>query len=133
MDNAADIARPPIQCAANMGLPGVVNWLANPDSQKDEIARCPIWPIIKAARPMPTTQRDQWAKPLPPICCSAIIELTEGRSLTAIIALVAINARLRPKLRLHLCQKRIKPNFYAVLHCKQRVKRPSSNAIAAVG
>lgn len=91
MDSAASIAQAHAQ-RANMGIPGG-QLVANPIPEADEIDRATLAPIIAQAT------RDAEAhgitgKGVTPYLLQRIFELTNGRSLTANIALVRNNARL---------------------------------------
>lgn len=91
MDDAGQIARAHAMRQA-VGLPGG-QLIANPIPKSDEIAAETLAPIILQAQ----TEADQQGisgKAVTPFLLQRIFELTEGRSLTANIALVRNNARL---------------------------------------
>lgn len=91
MDSAGEIAAAARMRAA-LGLPGG-QLVANPIPAEAEIAREVIGPVIEAALAEAATQGIA-AKAVTPFLLNRIFELTEGRSLTANIALVLNNARL---------------------------------------
>ncbi|WP_299042092.1 pseudouridine-5'-phosphate glycosidase [uncultured Tateyamaria sp.] len=100
MDSAAEIAAAHAQRAA-LGVPGG-QLVANPIPAEDEIDRATLAPIIEQAA------RDADAhgitgKGVTPYLLQRIFELTEGRSLTANIALVRNNARLATQIATELC------------------------------
>ncbi|PSL17166.1 pseudouridine-5'-phosphate glycosidase [Shimia abyssi] len=91
MDRAADIARAHLM-RAELGLPGG-QLIANPIPTSDEISAETLAPVIAQA----TSEADAQGitgKGVTPFLLQRIFELTEGRSLTANIALVRNNARL---------------------------------------
>lgn len=99
MDEPAGIARAH-QTRAAMGLPGG-QLIANPIPKDAEIPAADLAPVIMQA------QRDANAhgiigKAVTPYLLQRIFELTEGRSLTANIALVRNNARLAARIASHL-------------------------------
>lgn len=101
LDTAGDIARSHLMRAA-MGLPGG-QLIANPIPLADEIPAQTLAPIIAQA------QRDAddhgiTGKSVTPYLLQRIFELTEGRSLTANIALVRNNARLAAAIATELMQ-----------------------------
>ena len=91
MDSAGAIAAAHHLRAA-LGLSGG-QLVANPIPEADEIPRTEIVPAIEAALTETQTQGIA-AKAVTPFLLSRIFDLTEGRSLTANIALVKNNARL---------------------------------------
>jgi len=84
-----------------LGLPGG-QLIANPIPEQDEIPREALAPIIAKAQAEADAQGIQ-AKAVTPFLLSRIFELTQGRSLTANIALVRNNARLAAQIATHLC------------------------------
>ncbi len=95
MDSAAEIARAH-HMRARLGLPGG-QLVANPIPAADEIAAADLAPIIAQAQ----TDADSHGikgKAVTPYLLQRIFELTEGRSLTANIALVRNNARLAARI-----------------------------------
>lgn len=95
MDSAAEIAAAHAMRAA-LGLPGG-QLVANPIPAEAEIARDTMLPVITRA----TEDADLHGitgKALTPYLLQRIYELTEGRSLTANIALVLNNARLAAEI-----------------------------------
>ncbi|WP_299596848.1 pseudouridine-5'-phosphate glycosidase [uncultured Tateyamaria sp.] len=91
MDSAASIAAAHTQRAV-MGIPGG-QLIANPIPETDEIDRATLAPIIaQAARD--ADAHGITGKGVTPYLLQRIFELTDGRSLTANIALVRNNARL---------------------------------------
>jgi pseudouridylate synthase len=95
MDRATDIARAAIM-RATLGLPGG-QLVANPIPATDEIPRDVITPYIETALAEAHT-RGISAKAVTPFLLQRIFALTEGRSLTANIALVRNNARLAAEI-----------------------------------
>ena len=91
LDSAAAIAAAH-QMRARLGLPGG-QLIANPIPQDAEIPRDVIIPYIEQALSEATAQGIS-AKSVTPFLLQRIYELTQGRSLTANIALVLNNARL---------------------------------------
>jgi pseudouridylate synthase len=91
MDHAAEIALAQ-KMRAHLGLPGG-QLVANPIPVEAEISRAEITPHIEAAL-VEAAARGIAAKAVTPFLLQRIFELTEGRSLTANIALVMNNARL---------------------------------------
>ncbi|MFY0691443.1 MAG: pseudouridine-5'-phosphate glycosidase [Paracoccaceae bacterium] len=85
---------------AALGLAGG-QLIANPIPQADEIAAEDLAPVIAQAQAEAEAQGVQ-AKALTPFLLQRIFELTEGRSLTANIALVLNNARLGARIALEL-------------------------------
>ena len=95
MDSAGDIARAQIMRSA-MGLPGG-QLIANPIPRKAEIAAEVLAPVIAQAQGEADAQGVS-GKAVTPFLLQRIFELTEGRSLTANIALVRNNARLAAEI-----------------------------------
>jgi pseudouridine-5'-phosphate glycosidase len=95
MDHAAQIAAAHKMRAA-MGLPGG-QLVTNPIPQADEIAADVLAPIIAQALAEAEAQKIS-AKSVTPFLLDRIFTLTEGRSLTANIALVRNNARLAAEI-----------------------------------
>ncbi|WP_306047171.1 pseudouridine-5'-phosphate glycosidase [Nioella sp. MMSF_3534] len=91
MDRAEDIAASAMM-RARLGLPGG-QLVANPIPESDEIAAETLAPIIAQAQAEADAQGIT-GKSVTPFLLQRIFELTEGRSLTANIALVLNNARL---------------------------------------
>lgn len=99
MDDPADIARAH-QIRAAMGLPGG-QLIANPIPKADEIPAADLAPVIAKAQ-ADATAHGITGKAVTPYLLQRIFELTEGRSLTANIALVRHNARLAAQIAGHL-------------------------------
>ena len=95
MDSAADIAKAQMTRTA-MGLAGG-QLVANPIPADDEIPAEVLAPIIDQALSEADAQ-GILAKAVTPFLLGRIFELTEGRSLTANIALVRNNARLAAQI-----------------------------------
>ncbi|KIC27355.1 pseudouridine-5'-phosphate glycosidase [Leisingera sp. ANG-M6] len=95
MDTPADIARAHATRQA-MGLPGG-QLVANPIPAETQIAAEELAPVIAQAQSEADAQGVA-GKDVTPFLLSRIFELTEGRSLTANIALVRNNARLAAKI-----------------------------------
>lgn len=95
MDTPADIARAHATRQA-MGLPGG-QLVANPIPADAQIAAEELAPVIAQAQSEADAQGVA-GKDVTPFLLSRIFELTEGRSLTANIALVRNNARLAAKI-----------------------------------
>jgi pseudouridine-5'-phosphate glycosidase len=91
MDSAAAIAAAQ-QMRATLGLPGG-QLVVNPIPADAEIPRDVIAPVVEAAL-IEAEQQAIAAKSVTPFLLQRIFEMTEGRSLTANIALVLNNARL---------------------------------------
>ena len=91
LDSAAEIAAAHVM-RARLGLPGG-QLIANPIPLESEIPRAEITPVIAAAL-ADAAAKGIAAKAVTPFLLQRIFELTEGRSLTANIALVLNNARL---------------------------------------
>ncbi|MCI5112292.1 MAG: pseudouridine-5'-phosphate glycosidase [Marivita sp.] len=100
MDQAAQIARAHVM-RGTMGLPGG-QLVANPIPAADQIAATELSPIIAQAQAN-AEERGITGKEVTPYMLSRIFELTEGRSLTANIALVRNNARLAAEIARELC------------------------------
>ena len=100
MDDPADIARAHLTRVA-MGLPGG-QLIANPIPKADEIPAADLAPVIARAQADATAHAIS-GKAVTPYLLQRIFELTEGRSLTANIALVRNNARLAARIAAHLC------------------------------
>ncbi|MBY5932457.1 pseudouridine-5'-phosphate glycosidase [Tateyamaria omphalii] len=99
MDHAADIAAAHVQRAA-LGLPGG-QLVVNPIPDTDEIDRATLAPIIAQATQDAETHGIS-GKGVTPYLLQRIFELTDGRSLTANIALVRNNARLAAQIAAEL-------------------------------
>jgi pseudouridine-5'-phosphate glycosidase len=95
MDSASDIARAQIMRSA-MGLPGG-QLIANPIPREAEIAAEVLAPVIAQAQGEADEQGVS-GKAVTPFLLQRIFELTQGRSLTANIALVRNNARLAAEI-----------------------------------
>lgn len=95
MDTAAEIARSHAT-RGTMGLPGG-QLIANPIPAQDEIAAEVLAPVIAQAQAEADAQ-GVIGKAVTPFLLQRIFELTEGRSLTANIALVRNNARLAAEI-----------------------------------
>ncbi|WP_281954070.1 pseudouridine-5'-phosphate glycosidase [Pseudophaeobacter arcticus] len=95
MDSAGEIARAQITRSA-MGLPGG-QLIANPIPRDAEIAAELLAPVIAQAQSEADAQ-GVCGKAVTPFLLQRIFELTEGRSLTANIALVRNNARLAAEI-----------------------------------
>ncbi len=91
MDNAGDIAKAHLM-RHSLGLPGG-QLVANPIPAADEIPSSELAPIIAHAQADAETHGIR-GKAVTPYLLQRIFELTDGRSLTANIALVRNNARL---------------------------------------
>lgn len=99
LDDAGAIAKAHRTRAA-MGLPGG-QLVANPIPADEEIPAAELAPIIAQAQSEADTQGVH-GKGVTPFLLQRIFELTEGRSLTANIALVRNNARLGAKIAANL-------------------------------
>ncbi len=99
MDTAAEIAAAH-KMRARLALPGG-QLVANPIPQSDEIAPEVLAPIIAQAQAEADAQGIS-AKAVTPFLLQRIFELTEGRSLTANIALVRNNARLAAQIAVEM-------------------------------
>ena len=97
MDSAAQIARAQ-EMRLEMGLPGG-QLVANPIPKDAEIPGAELAPIIEKAL-AEAAEKSVTAKEVTPFLLQRIFELTEGRSLTANIALVMNNARLASAIAL---------------------------------
>lgn len=95
MDSAADIARAQT-IRARLGLPGG-QLVGNPIPKADEIPQEDLTPIIAQALSEADAQGVS-AKSVTPFLLQRIFELTDGKSLTANIALVMNNARLATEI-----------------------------------
>ncbi len=95
MDDPAQIAAAHLM-RARIGLPGG-QLVANPIPEADEIPAAILAPVILQAVTEAEAQGVS-AKAVTPFLLSRIYELTEGRSLTANIALVLNNARLAAQI-----------------------------------
>lgn len=95
MDSAAEIAAA-MEMRAAMGLKGG-QLVANPIPESDEIPREVIMPYVETAL-KEAEEKGISAKEVTPFLLQRMFELTEGRSLTANIALVRNNARLAAQI-----------------------------------
>jgi pseudouridine-5'-phosphate glycosidase len=95
LDSPAEIAKAYVM-RAQMGLPGG-QLIANPIPEADEIAAETLAPIIKEATEAADAQGIA-GKEVTPFLLSRIFDTTEGKSLTANIALVLNNARVAAKI-----------------------------------
>ncbi|MEM5475022.1 pseudouridine-5'-phosphate glycosidase [Pacificibacter sp. AS14] len=100
LDTAADIAKSAVMRGL-LGLPGG-QLIANPIPAADEISVDEITPYIEQALSEAEAQGIA-AKQVTPFLLQRMFELTEGRSLTANIALVRNNARLAAQIACALC------------------------------
>ncbi len=103
MDSAAQIATAH-QMRARLGLPGG-QLVANPIPVEAEIATSVIGPFIELAL-AEAAERGILAKAVTPFLLQRMFELTQGRSLTANIALVLNNARLGSAIAVALANGR---------------------------
>jgi len=103
LDTPAEIAAAHL-LRARLGLPGG-QLIANPIPVEAEIPRELITPVIEAALAEAKTQGIA-AKAVTPFLLKRIFELTEGRSLTANIALVLHNARLAARIAAEINRQR---------------------------
>jgi pseudouridine-5'-phosphate glycosidase len=101
MDSAAQIAAAH-RMRARLGLPGG-QLVANPIPAADEIPQAVIGPVIAQALAEAAAQGIA-AKAVTPFLLDRIFTLTEGRALTANIALVLNNARLGAQIAKALAQ-----------------------------
>ena len=101
MDSALDIAKAQAMRIA-MGIAGG-QLIANPIPLADEIATTELQPIIEQALSEAAAQGVS-AKAVTPFLLGRIFELTDGRSLTANIALVRNNARLAAQIAIALTE-----------------------------
>jgi pseudouridine-5'-phosphate glycosidase len=92
---------------ARLGLPGG-QLIANPIPAANEIPREVIMPLVERALGEAAAQRIE-AKAVTPFLLKRIFELSEGRSLTANIALVLNNARLAAAIAIELNRQRPAP------------------------
>lgn len=95
MDDPAQIARAH-QIRAKLGLPGG-QLIANPVPMNEQIPAETLAPVIAAAQDSADAQGIK-GKAVTPFLLQAIFDATEGRSLTANIALVRNNAKLAAKI-----------------------------------
>jgi len=102
LDSARDIARAH-RMRGHLGLPGG-QLIANPIPQQDAIPLADINPMIKAALAAARSQGIS-GKSVTPFLLQQIFEATQGRSLTANIALVRNNARLAAEIATFLCEE----------------------------
>ncbi len=102
MDTATDIAAAHLMRRA-MGLPGG-QLVANPIPKADEISAANLAPVIAQALREAEDQSIS-AKEVTPFLLQRIFELTDGRSLTANIALVLNNARLASEIAKEICNR----------------------------
>ena len=100
-DDVDQIARAHVT-RARLGLPGG-QLVANPIPAADEIAADDLAPVIAQAQSEADAQGIR-GKAVTPFLLQRIFELTEGRSLTANIALVRNNARLGAQIAIALGQ-----------------------------
>jgi len=99
-DTPAQIARAHATRAA-LGLPGG-QLVANPIPETDEIAASTLAPLIAQAQ-SEAEAAGITGKSVTPFLLQRLFELTEGRTLTANIALVLNNARLAARIAQALC------------------------------
>ena len=102
LDTAADIAAAHKMRHA-LGLPGG-QLIANPIPPEHEIPRDVLAPVIQQAQ-TEAEKQGIYGKAVTPFLLQRLFELTEGRSLTANIALVRNNARLAAKIAAHLSKE----------------------------
>jgi pseudouridine-5'-phosphate glycosidase len=107
MDDPATIAQAARMRAA-LGLPGG-QLVALPIPEADEIPGDALAPVIAQAQAEARAQGIA-AKAVTPFLLARIFELTEGRSLTANIALVLNNARFAARIA---CEMRVAPDLSA--------------------
>ena len=100
LDHARDIAAAHMM-RHSLGLPGG-QLIANPIPKADEIPLTELAPIIARAQSDADAQGIS-GKAVTPFLLQRIFELTDGRSLTANIALVRNNARLAAEIASNLC------------------------------
>lgn len=103
MDRAEDIAKAQVM-RHDMGIAGG-QLVANPIPLADEIPADELRPIIAQAL-AEADEQEISAKAVTPFLLGRIFELTEGRSLTANIALVRNNARLAAQIAIALTSLR---------------------------
>ncbi|PIB26622.1 pseudouridine-5-phosphate glycosidase [Amylibacter kogurei] len=101
MDTARDIANAHIM-REKMGLPGG-QLIANPIPAEDEIAASDLAPVIEKAL-AEAEEQNIAAKSVTPFLLQRIFELTDGKSLTANIALVLNNAKLASKIAVEMAR-----------------------------
>lgn len=101
MDNAGDIAKAQ-QTRTAMGLAGG-QLITNPIPAKAEIPADILAPLIAQALAEAEAQQIS-AKQVTPFLLGRLFELTEGRSLTANIALVRNNAQLAAQIAIAMCK-----------------------------
>ena len=99
MDDPADIAKAH-KIRAALGLPGG-QLVANPIPKDAEIPAADLAPVIAQAH-RDANVHGISGKAVTPYLLQRIFELTEGRSLTANIALVRNNARLASQIAAYL-------------------------------
>lgn len=102
MDDPVDIARAHVTRAA-LGLPGG-QLVANPIPASDEIPAETLRPIIDRAQ-ADADRHGITGKAVTPYLLQRIFELTEGRSLSANIALVRNNARLAARIAREIARR----------------------------
>lgn len=102
LDSAAEIAAAQKMRAA-LGLPGG-QLVANPIPKDAEIPRSEMEPVIERALKDATTHGIS-GKSVTPYLLQRVFELTEGRSLTANIALVMNNAALAAQIACEMVEK----------------------------
>jgi pseudouridine-5'-phosphate glycosidase len=100
LDTAAEIAAA-AKMRALMGLPGG-QLIANPIPATDEITVDVIMPYVEQAL-AEAEEKGIAAKQVTPFLLQRMFELTQGRSLTANIALVRNNARLAASIAQEMC------------------------------
>ena len=100
LDHARDIAAAHMM-RHSLGLPGG-QLIANPIPKADEIPLTELAPIIARAQSDADAQGIS-GKAVTPFLLQRIFEFTDGRSLTANIALVRNNARLAAEIASNLC------------------------------
>ncbi|GAA5125504.1 pseudouridine-5'-phosphate glycosidase [Luteolibacter yonseiensis] len=103
LDDPAEIAASHLM-RARLGLPGG-QLVANPIPPGDEITRDIMMPVVASAL-AEAKSRGIAAKAVTPFLLQRIYELTEGRSLTANIALVLNNARLASAIATEIVRQR---------------------------
>ncbi|WP_417245114.1 pseudouridine-5'-phosphate glycosidase [Celeribacter sp.] len=101
MDTAQEIAAA-MEMRAAMGLKGG-QLVVNPIPETDEIPRDVIMPYVETAL-REAEEQSISAKEVTPFLLQRIFELTDGKSLTANIALVRNNARLASEIAKSLCK-----------------------------
>jgi pseudouridine-5'-phosphate glycosidase len=103
MDSAAQIAAAHLM-RNQMNVPGG-QLIANPIPKEAEISQTVLHPIIEQALEEAETQKIT-AKKVTPFLLGRILELTDGASLIANIALVRNNARLAAQIATEICSAR---------------------------